>query len=168
MGIHVVNRSKGNEVAGTAVGDVLLREFKHGLHQLVGTRIVAAIEVSESVLQEALQHVRGIPCTMTVSVTPANRIIVGYGAFHATAVLAPMMDPRAPRIELELRSTILAWGLQRAINIPAVSVSAGAWRSTSIVCRPSPTSAPRGSISALSGSRRPRDGYSCTLTSPWN
>ena len=123
MGIHVVNRSKGNEVAGTAVGDVLLREFKHGLHQLVGTRIVAAIEVSESVLQKALQHVRGIPRTMTVSVGPANQIIVGYGAFHATAVLAPMMDPRAPRIELELRSTILAWGLQRAINIPSVSVS---------------------------------------------
>ena len=89
----------------------------------MGTRIVAAIEVSESVLQSALQHVRGLPRTMTISVAPANRIIVGYGAFHATAVLAPMMDSRAPRIELELRSTILAWGLKRAINIPAVSVS---------------------------------------------
>ena len=104
------------------VSQVVAQEAGSGLRQLVGSRITAAIEVSETVLQDAFRSIREIPPTLTVRVTPANRIVLRYGAVHATAVLHESLDLRGPRIELELQSGVVAWALQKAIRTPAVTV----------------------------------------------
>ena len=46
-----------------------------------------------------------------------------YGAIHATALLAEAVDPRGPRITIELQSSVFAWALRRAIRTPAVAVT---------------------------------------------
>jgi hypothetical protein len=104
------------------VSQVVAHEAATGLRQLVGSHITAAIEVSETVLGDALRNIRELPRTLTVHVAPANRIVVRYGAIHATALLAEAVDPRGPRITIELQSTVFAWALQRAIKTPAVAV----------------------------------------------
>ena len=105
------------------VSQVVAHEAASGLRQFVGTRITAAIEVSETVLQDALRSISGVPRTLTVHVAPANRIVVRYGAIHATARLAEAVNSREPRITMELQSAVFAWALQRAIKAPAVAVT---------------------------------------------
>ena len=102
------------------VRQILLREISTGMSRLVGTRATAAIHVSETALRQALLHIQTLPPTLTVRILPENRIVVGYGAVHATAVLPAQMN--LPRIDLELRSMVVAWAL-RAVAMPAVSVS---------------------------------------------
>ena len=105
------------------VEEVFAGEVSAGLRQLVGTRLLAAVEVSETVLQDALHRMRHLPQSLTVRVAPANRIVLRYGALHATAQLLESVDLRGPRIELELQSGVIAWALQRAITTPAVTVT---------------------------------------------
>lgn len=105
------------------VRQVIASAASGGLRQLVGTRILAAIEVSETALQDALHSIREIPGTLTVRVLPANRVVLRYGPLHATAVLSESLDLRGPRIEMELQSRVVAWALQRAIRTPAVAVT---------------------------------------------
>ena len=105
------------------VEEVFAGEVSAGLRQLVGTRLFAVVEVSETVLQDALHRIRHMPQALTVRIAPANRIVLGYGALHATARLLDSLDLRGPRIELELQSAAIAWALQRAITTPAVTVT---------------------------------------------
>ena len=110
----------------TAIGELMSREVGAGLPQLVGTRVTAAIEVSEAAIQSALLEFPGVPPTVKVQLSPANEIVVSYGVIRATAALADDVDLSGPRIILELRSTIIAWGLQQMIKTPGISVS-GRW-----------------------------------------
>jgi hypothetical protein len=108
-------------VKTSGVRQVCASEASGGLRQLVGTRILAAIEVSESVLQEALHSIREMPPTLRVRVASANRIVLQYRAIHATAVLRESVDLRGPRVELTLQSRLFAWALRRAIRTSAVA-----------------------------------------------
>jgi len=110
-------------VKTSGVRQVCASEASGGLRQLVGTRILAAIEVSESVLQEALRSIREMPPTLRVRVASANRIVLQYRAIHATAVLRESVDLRGPRVELTLQSRLFAWALRRAIRTSAVAVA---------------------------------------------
>jgi hypothetical protein len=82
------------------VTQVFASETSSGLRQLVGTRVVAAIEMSESVLQDALRSIGEMPRTLRVRVARANRIVLKYGVIHATAVLGESVDLRGPRPEV--------------------------------------------------------------------
>jgi hypothetical protein len=110
-------------MATTAIDEIVSRELNTGLRQLVGTRISAAIEVSEAVIQSALLEMPDVPPTLKLQLAPANEIVVSYGVVRVTAVLADALDLSGPRLVVELRSTIIAWGLQQMIKTPGISVS---------------------------------------------
>ena len=58
-------------MAINSIGDTVAaadaRRASGGLRQLVGTRILAAMEVSESVLQEALRSIHEMPRSLSVT-----------------------------------------------------------------------------------------------------
>lgn len=99
-------------------------ELRAGLPRLEGTRLSLVVPLRQSVIDEVLPLLPGLPPGVSVVFGADQTVKAQYGAFHVTARLRPDVDLRpAPVLTLDLASQLVAWGLQRASLPSFVGVS---------------------------------------------
>ena len=99
-------------------------ELRAGLPRLEGTRLSLVVPLRQSVIDEVLPLLPGLPAGVSVVFGADQKVQARYGAFHVTARLRPDVDLRpVPVLILDLSSQLVAWGLQRASLPSFVGVS---------------------------------------------
>ena len=103
--------------------DVLQAELATGLPRLTGTRVIADVPVRQTVLDQVLPLLPGVPPDVRVDIGVDRQVQLRYGVFHANGRLAPRLTGDNPVLTFELASQLVAWGLQRLSLPPFVRVS---------------------------------------------
>lgn len=101
---------------------MLTREAESGFGRLAGTQLNGTVPVTQRVLNDLLQRVPRAPSGLALEIHPDNRLVARFGFVHATAVLDEVIDVGgAPQIHVELGSSVVAWSLKKALDMPGLS-----------------------------------------------
>lgn len=103
----------------------LRQEVDAGFPSLAGARVSGSIPVSQAVVNDWLRRLPQVPSGLILDFQSANRIVARYGVVQATAVLDDVVQlgQGAPRVGLELASTVLAWVIGQTLRVPGVRIS---------------------------------------------
>ena len=102
---------------------LIAQQLRTGLPGLRGSHLHGAVPLSQAVVAALLRDAPSPLRDVRIDIQAGNRLVVRYGIVQATATLdASLTTGAAPRLGMELASSVVAWTLRQVLRLPYLRV----------------------------------------------